>query len=458
MSDVITRKRCAVYARVSTDERLNQEFNSIDAQREAGRAFIASQRHEGWLPVADDYDDGGFSGGSMERPALKRLLLDIEDGRIDVVVVYKIDRLTRSLADFAKMVEIFDQRGVSFVSVTQQFNTTTSMGRLTLNILLSFAQFEREVTGERIRDKFAASKAKGMWMGGIPPLGYNVTERRLVTNPTEAKLVRHIYTRFSEFGDYSRLVCELDVDGYHTKAWITQDGRSRAGKKFCKQFLYKMLRNRTYLGEITHKGKSYPGQHDPIISADLWSKVQAVFATNPGARGQDTKFDIQGKTPALLRGLLVGELGERMLPTYTNKKGGRRYTYYVSALEKQYGAGTCHTPRLPAAEIDKLVMDQVRSALDAPEIVVTTLKEVRKTHPQLDEARVCIALKRLGAVWAQLYPIEQNRLLRLLIERVQLQTGGIEIAWREFGIYEVAAEIAEQPLVKETREKEEATA
>jgi len=458
MPGVVTPKQCAVYARVSTDERLDQQFNSIDAQREAGRAFIASQRHEGWLPVADDYEDGGFSGGSMERPALKRLLLDIDDGRIDVVVVYKIDRLTRSLADFAKMVEVFDRHGVSFVSVTQQFNTTTPMGRLTLNILLSFAQFEREVTGERIRDKLAASKAKGMWMGGVPPLGYDVAQRRLVINPAEAKLVRHVFTRFAELGDYSRLTRELQVDGYHTKAWVTQKGRSRVGTKFTKQCLYKMLRNRVYLGDITHKGKAYAGQHEPIISVDLWDKVHAVFATSPFTRAHDTKFDVQGKTPALLRGLLFGEFGERMLPTYTNKKGGRRYTYYYSALAKQHGAGASQTPRLPAADIDRLVMDQVRAALDAPEIVLSVLKEVRKTHPQLDEARVCITLKQLYGIWDQLYPAEQNRLLRLLVERVQLKPGGLEIAWRELGMYEVAAEIADQPLVKETRALEEAAA
>ena len=219
-----------------------------------------------------------------------------------------------------------------------------------------------------------------------------------------------------------------------------------------------MLRNRVYLGDITHKGKAYPGLHEPIISMDLWDKVQAIFATSPRTRAYDTKFEIQGKTPALLRGLLVGEFGERMLPTYTNKKGGRRYTYYFSALAKQHGAGTSQTPRLPAADIDKLVMDQVRAALDAPEIVLTVLKEVRKKYPRLDEARVCIALKRLHGIWDQLYPAEQNRLLRLLVERVQLRPGGLEIGWRELGMYEVAAEIAEQPLVKETRAVEEARA
>ena len=231
---------------------LDQEYNSIDAQRNAGHAYIASQRAEGWIPVADDYDDPAFSGGNMERPALRRMMADIEAGKIDVVVIYKIDRLTRSLADFSKMVEVFERYGVSFVSVTQQFNTTTSMGRLMLNILLSFAQFEREVTGERIRDKIAASKRKGMWMGGVPPLGYDVENRRLVPNEREAKLIRHIFQRFVELGSSTALVKELKLDGVTSKAWTTQDGKTREGRPIDKGHIYKLLSNLTYLGELRH--------------------------------------------------------------------------------------------------------------------------------------------------------------------------------------------------------------
>jgi site-specific DNA recombinase len=244
------KKRCAVYTRKSTDEGLDQEYNSLEAQRDAGLAFIASQRHEGWIAVDDGYDDGGYSGGNMERPGLRRLMMDIEAGKIDTVVVYKIDRLTRSLPDFAKLVEVFDRNGVSFVAVTQQFNTTTSMGRLTLNILLSFAQFEREVTGERIRDKIAASKAKGMWMGGVPPLGYDVVERKLVINDREAALVRDIFRRYAEHGSAARLVRELDIEGHTTKAWVTRSGRERLGRSIDQQYLFTLLRNRIYLGEI----------------------------------------------------------------------------------------------------------------------------------------------------------------------------------------------------------------
>ena len=271
MSEAMPRRlRCAVYTRVSTDDGLDQEYNSIDAQRDAGHAYIASQRAEGWIPVADDYDDPAYSGGNMDRPGLKRLLVDIEAGRIDIVVVYKIDRLTRSLTDFSKMIELFERHGVSFVSVTQQFNTTNSMGRLMLNILLSFAQFEREVTGERIRDKIAASKKKGLWMGGIPPLGYDVKDRRLVINEREAKTVRHIFRGFVQLGSATLLVKALRLDGVISKSWVTQSGRRRAGKPIDKSLIYKLLNNRVYLGEIKHKAQWYKGAHAPIINQPLW--------------------------------------------------------------------------------------------------------------------------------------------------------------------------------------------
>jgi len=303
MSEAMTRRlRCAVYTRVSTDEGLDQEYNSIDAQRDAGHAYIASQRAEGWIPVADDYDDPAYSGGNMERPALKRLLADIEAGRIDIVVVYKIDRLTRSLTDFSKMIELFERHGVSFVSVTQQFNTTNSMGRLMLNILLSFAQFEREVTGERIRDKIAASKKKGLWMGGIPPLGYDVKDRRLVVNEHEAKTVRHIFRRFVQLGSATLLVKELRLDGVTSKSWVTQSGRVREGKPIDKSLIYKMLNNRVYLGEIKHKEQWYKGEHPPIIDKPLWDQVQVILETNWRKRANA----IRGKVPFLLKGLVFG--------------------------------------------------------------------------------------------------------------------------------------------------------
>jgi len=337
-----TRKRCAVYCRVSTDERLDQECNSIDAQKEAGHAYIASQRPEGWIPVADDYDDPGYSGGNTDRPALKRLLADIDAGKVDIVVVYKIDRLTRSLADFAKMVDLFDRRNVSFSAVTQQINSATSMGRLMLNVLLSFAQFEREVTGERIRDKIAAAKRKGMWMGGVPSIGYDVVNRQLVINEAEAAVVRRIFAEMLTIGSPTQIAANLTLEGITTKAWTTQEGQTRSGTRIDKKYLHKLLRNRIYLGELriylgelSHKGNWYPGAHPPIIDQALWDKVHAVLAKGGHARSVETK--IRSRTDALLRGLLYAPSGERMYPTYSNKKG-HKYHYYVSKSESRFGA------------------------------------------------------------------------------------------------------------------------
>jgi len=279
MSEQIKKRlRCAVYTRKSTEEGLDQDYNSIDAQRDAGHVYIASQRAEGWIPVEDDYDDPAFSGGNMDRPAMKRLLKDIQDDKVDVVVVCKIDRLTKGLTDFSKMIEVFEQHNTSFVSVTQQFNTTNSMGRLMLNILLSFAQFEREVTGERIRDKVTANKKKGMWMGGIPPLGYDVKDRRLVINPKEEKLIQQVFKRFIEIGSTTLLYKELRLEGATSKSWTTQDGRFRPDKPIDRGFIYKLLHNRTYLGELRHKDQWYQGKHDPIIDQKLWDDVHSILA------------------------------------------------------------------------------------------------------------------------------------------------------------------------------------
>src|SRR4030088_966343 len=267
------RKRCAIYTRKSSEEGLEQEFNSLHAQREASEAYILSQRHEGWVVVPTAYDDGGFSGGNLERPGLQRLLADVRAGRIDVIVTYKVDRLTRSLADFARLIEIFDAHHVSFVSVTQQFNTTTSMGRLTLNVLLSFAQFEREVTGERIRDKIAASKKKGMWMGGNPPLGYTVRDRKLVVIEREAETVRHIFQRYADLGSVRLLKAELEAQGTVGKRWTSASGKTWGGKPIGRGALYLILQNRLYCGEIVHKDQSYPGEHRAIIDPALWDTV-----------------------------------------------------------------------------------------------------------------------------------------------------------------------------------------
>jgi len=317
--------RCAIYTRKSSEEGLEQEFNSLQAQREACEAFINSQRHEGWVCLRAAYDDGGFSGATMDRPALQRLLADIAAGRIDTVVVYKIDRLTRSLTDFAKIVEILDARGASFVSVTQQFNTTTSMGRLTLNVLLSFAQFEREVIGERIRDKIAASKRKGMWMGGVPPLGYRVQDRKLVIIDGDAEIVRSIFHGYAELGSVRLLKEELEAHGIKSARRATASGRLTGGKPFSRGALYLILQNRTYLGEVVHKGQSHPGEHAPIIDAPLWDAVQSQRAANTAQRHSGART----RQPSLFAGILFDRAGNRMTPTHAVKKG-MRYRYWGS--------------------------------------------------------------------------------------------------------------------------------
>ena len=318
-------RRCAIYTRKSSEEGLEQDFNSLHAQREACEAFIKSQASEGWKLIRTQYDDGGLSGGMMERPALKRLLSDIGEGHIDVVVVYKVDRLTRSLADFARMVELFDARGVSFVAVTQQFNTTTSMGRLTLHVLLSFAQFEREVTGERIRDKIAASKRKGMWMGGVPSLGYDVCERRLVINPAEAKTVSHIYKRYLELGCVRQLSRELDRRGIVSKVRVSRNGIKSGGCLFSRGALYAVLANPIYVGEIRHKQVRHPGQHEAILPRELWDRVQRRL-NDHSARGRGSS---NGSIASPLAGKLFDADGQ---PLYVQgaTKGRRRYRYYVS--------------------------------------------------------------------------------------------------------------------------------
>jgi DNA invertase Pin-like site-specific DNA recombinase len=438
MSEVLKRRmRCAVYTRKSSEEGLDQEYNSIDAQRDAGHAYIASQRAEGWIAVADDYDDPAFSGGNMERPALKRLMADIEAGKIDVIVIYKIDRLTRSLADFSKMVEVFERQGVSFVSVTQQFNTTTSMGRLMLNVLLSFAQFEREVTGERIRDKIAASKRKGMWMGGIPPIGYDVANRRLIPNEVEAKTIAHIFQRFVELGSTTKLVKELRLDGVTSKAWTTQDGKVREGKPIDKGLIYKVLNNRTYLGELRHKELWYQAEHPPIITKSIWDDAHAILSTNGRVRATTTR----AKTQYLLKGIVFGSDGRAMSPFQTAKQNGRRYRYYVPQRDIKEHAGASGLPRMPAAELESAVLEQLRGHLRSPDVVRDVLPQAQKYDPTLDEAIVTVAMKRLDDVWDQLFPAEQMRIVRLLVRQVNVSPNNMSMDLHPTGIQRLVLEL-----------------
>lgn len=343
--------RCAIYTRKSTEEGLEQDFNSLDAQREACAAYITSQKAEGWIAVTNRYDDGGYSGGTLERPALQQLLKDIERGAVDVVVVYKIDRLSRSLMDFARLVEVFDRKGVTFVSVTQSFNTTTSMGRLTLNVLLSFAQFEREVTGERIRDKFAASKRKGIWMGGNPPLGYDVSNRKLLINVAEAESVRLIFRRYLDLGCVRLLCTDLKERGVVSKPRLFGDGKRRGGKPIERSALYCILNNRTYLGETTHKGKSYPGEHDSIVPRELFDRVQHRLAE----LRPPVTVGVRERQDAPLADLLFDEAGTPMLPTYTMKGQSRRYRYYVSRPAMKGEASRAAISRIPAPLLEALL-------------------------------------------------------------------------------------------------------
>src|SRR6201997_3947117 len=416
------RIRCAIYTRKSSEEGLEQEFNSLQAQREACEAFINSQRHEGWVCLPQAYDDGGFSGATMERPALQRLLVDIAAGRVDTVVVYKIDRLTRSLADFAKIVEIFDQRSASFVSVTQQFNTTTSMGRLTLNVLLSFAQFEREVIGERIRDKIAASKRKGMWMGGVPPLGYRVEDRKLRIIDSEAEIVRTIFGRYAELGSVRLLKQELDARGIKSKSWTSASGRPIGGKRFSRGALYLMLQNRTYLGEIVHKGQSHPGDHAPIVDQPLWDVAQARLADNTAERSSGTR----SRQPSLLAGVLFDPDGNPMTPTHAVKKG-TRYRYYVSRplITKNQSEGSLGL-RIPAAEIEQLVASRMRQWLLDP----GGIYQATRFFDPSAQRRLLARAAEIGKIWPELPGGRQRALLTALIERIDVGADQIEIHTR----------------------------
>jgi len=413
--------RCAIYTRKSSEEGLEQEFNSLRAQREACEAFINSQRHEGWVCLRAGYDDGGFSGATIDRPALQRLLADITAGWVDTVVVYKIDRLTRSLADFAKIVEILETRGASFVSVTQQFNTTTSMGRLTLNVLLSFAQFEREVIGERIRDKIAASKKKGMWMGGVPPLGYRVENRKLIIVDSEAAIVRSIFRRYAELGSVRLLKDELAARNIQSKLRTSAAGRISGGKSFARGALYLMLKNRIYRGEIVHNKQSYLGEHEPIIDQPLWDAVQAQLASNAAQRNDGGKT----RRPSLLAGMLFDGDGNRMTPSYAVKRG-TRYRYYVSRSPiTKDRAETSAGLRVPAAEIEQLVSDRVhRWLLDPGSIYKST--SARLTDASMQQRLVARAAD-LGKHWPELPVARQHAVLTALIDRIEVSVDRIEI-------------------------------
>lgn len=413
-----TTIRCAVYTRKSTEEGLEQEFNSLDAQREACVAYIVSQRHEGWVLAPAHYDDGGFSGGNMQRPGLVRLMADIEAGKVDTIVVYKVDRLTRNLADFAKIVDVLDAKEASFVSITQSFNTTTSMGRLTLNVLLSFAQFEREVTGERIRDKIAASKKKGLWMGGPVPLGYVVRDRRLVVHDEEAELVRRIMRRYLALHSVKELIHELDAEGCVTKIQNMTSGPHRGGVPFQRGTLFHLVRNRIYLGEIIHKGTAYPGEHDAIVPMDLWNKVQAKLDGRDRCRAAIR----QPKESSLLASKLFDADGRRMVPTHASK-GGKRYRYYVTRQDLVDADQPAW--RVAAYGIENIVADRVAEVMSDENhlyaLVIDSGHEVSKI------GRAITLGQRAADCLRDRTSPERHAILQKLVCKITLRSGQIDI-------------------------------
>ena len=410
--------RCAIYTRKSTEDGLEQEFNSLDAQREACAAYVLSQRHEGWVLVPGLYDDGGFSGGNLQRPGLSSLLEEVRSNRIDVIVVYKVDRLTRSLADFAKIVETLDAADASFVSVTQAFNTTTSMGRLTLNVLLSFAQFEREVTGERIRDKIAASKKKGMWMGGVVPLGYDVKERKLVVNEVEAKQVRHMFERYLALGTIVSLHEELATRGVLSKVRTSRGGRQTGGANFTPGALSHLIQNRTYIGEVHHRGQHYPGEHSAIIDQEIFERAQRQLDDNRVARKQGHNIN----DPSLLTGLLFDSAGRRMSPKHACK-GSRRYRYYVSQPEPALSNEPLM--RVPAGEVEKAIVEQLAAALGDPDLLHRIIERcgsedvpIREIRGMLDDLVTRLLHGRKA---------ERGSLLSSLLRRIDLHRDRLEV-------------------------------
>ena len=413
-------RRCAIYTRKSSEEGLEQDFNSLHAQREACEAFIKSQHGEGWRLVKTDYDDGGFSGGTMERPALQRLLTDISGRFIDVVVVYKVDRLTRSLADFAKMVELFEAQSVSFVAVTQQFNTTTSMGRLTLNVLLSFAQFEREVTGERIRDKIAASKRKGMWMGGTAALGYDVSDRRLVINSSEVETVRHIYQRYLELRSVRLLRDDLDRRGIVSKIRVSKSGNRTGGKVFSRGALYELLSNPIYIGEIRHRKERHPGQHEPILDREIWERVQRQLGDGAAkCRARPTKA-----APSPLAGKLFDENGQ-CLYVAGAANGERRYRYYVSRQLVTESADRARNGwRLSAPEIERTVAAGARQLLNDHAQISSSACNLGVGAGEIP------AVVEAASEWSPRLQSEADCTAALseLVDKVELKLGGIELS------------------------------
>ncbi len=434
--DKQAQKRCAIYTRKSSEDGLDQEYNSLDAQRDAGESYILSQISAGWDLLPDRYDDGGISGGTTERPALQRLIEDIKAGKVDIVVVYKIDRLSRSMFDFLGLIKLFQEYNVSFVSVTQHINTDSAMGRLMLNVLQSFAQFEMEQTGERIRDKIAASKAKGMWMGGNVPLGYDAVEGKLEINAHEAETVNYIFTRYLELGAMNELLADLKAKGHKTKEWMTKSGKHYPPKDFAKSSVYRILNNKIYIGKIEHKAakKVYDGLHEPIIEPQLWERVQALLSGNQSSR---PKVSDNGDRPYLLKGILENPNGYSMTPSAQRKKD-KVYRYYVSMESIKKGAKTCPVKTISAPLIEEIILDRLARLLTNAEWVSQMLK-LEKNDLSIPALKTVV--HEFSDVWKALFPIEQARITQMLIDKIVLHPDRLLIHFLPLGLVGLIQEL-----------------
>ncbi len=426
--------RCAIYTRKSTEDGLDMEFNSLDAQREACEAYIQSQRHEGWTLIPDSYSDGGFTGANIERPGLQRMLDDIRVGKIDTVVTYKVDRLSRSLLDFAKLMELFDQYEVSFVSITQAFATNTSIGRLTLNILMSFGQFEREIIAERVRDKIAGAKKKGKYTGGTPILGYDsdpITHKLLV-NREEAKTVVRIFKRYAETNSGLDVARELNERGITTKSWVTRKGKSRPGTPWTAAHIYGLLNNRTYIGEVAHKDQVYKGEHEAIVPPKLWDRVHTIMKASP-----PKSMTCQETVPALLRGVIrCGHCDSAMTTSFT--RGGKKlYRYYLCVKASKSGYTTCPLRLVPAGDIEEAVVDQIRVIMRSPELIAQTYFATTEMDGAASVTRweVTDALQQFDPLWNELSPTEQRAVVGSMVDSIWVTQDGLDVRMKTHEIH-----------------------
>ncbi len=426
--------RCAIYTRKSNEEGLEQDYNSLDAQRDAGENYIRSQLHEGWMLVQDRYDDPAYSGGNMERPALQRLMADIKSGKVQMVVVYKIDRLSRSLMDFATLARVFEQHGCSFTSVTEQFSTANAIGRLHLNMILSFAQFEREIASERIRDKVAASKKKGLWMGGYPPMGYAVEDRKLLIRPEEAKWIRHIFQRYTETHSLITLARELREADVKTKAYISKRGKEHNGTHLTVSVIHHILRNPVYIGKIEHKGEHYEGQHEALVSQELWDKVQDMMRESPRRkRGRETV----GDNKSVLHGMVYCKCCRApMTHTFTRKAGGRLYRYFTPSAPRR-GRYSCTVATISAPELEEMVMGQIRAIIRQPQVITGVWERVNASGRDMTEDQIRRHLLNLDRVWDELFPAEQRQFVDLLVKRIEMTPQGASLHLHTQGMEEL---------------------